>query len=190
MEHLNDRHSPALALRALHHLELRLRGVPSLRDRAPEVNAVRLAARSRSTPRRICRGAGVALGEALGDMPEGLGVCANVAVRRLEDLGDAAKVRDRAVVQRASVAGQLVALTRGVVEPRLREAGRERRAVGLAGARGVTVAGRGQHQQRAQGASYWLHGWSPSERNGTSPMSKASSSSRSHNTGIAVRSTR
>jgi hypothetical protein len=47
VEHLNDRHSPALALRALHHLELRLRGVPSLRDRAPEVNAVRLALRAR-----------------------------------------------------------------------------------------------------------------------------------------------
>lgn len=47
MEHLTDRHSPALALRALHHLELRLRGVPSLRDRAPEINAVCLALRAR-----------------------------------------------------------------------------------------------------------------------------------------------
>ncbi len=50
MEHLNDRHSPALALRALHHLELRLRGVPSLRDRAPAVYALRLAARLNAPP--------------------------------------------------------------------------------------------------------------------------------------------
>ncbi|MBL8618726.1 MAG: hypothetical protein JNM72_24145 [Deltaproteobacteria bacterium] len=39
MEHLNERHSPALAQRALHHLELRLRGVPTLGHLAPEIRA-------------------------------------------------------------------------------------------------------------------------------------------------------
>ena len=42
MEHLNERHSPALAQRALHHLELRLRGVPTLSHLAPEIRALRL----------------------------------------------------------------------------------------------------------------------------------------------------
>jgi hypothetical protein len=39
LEHLNERHSSALAQRALHHLELRLRGVPTLSDLAPETRA-------------------------------------------------------------------------------------------------------------------------------------------------------
>ncbi|MBL8617259.1 MAG: hypothetical protein JNM72_16740, partial [Deltaproteobacteria bacterium] len=42
MEHLNERHGPALAQRALHHLELRLRGVPTLSHLAPEIRALRL----------------------------------------------------------------------------------------------------------------------------------------------------
>jgi hypothetical protein len=39
LEHLNERHGPALAQRALHHLELRLRGVPTLSHLAPEIRA-------------------------------------------------------------------------------------------------------------------------------------------------------
>ncbi|MBL8614780.1 MAG: hypothetical protein JNM72_04125 [Deltaproteobacteria bacterium] len=42
MEHLNERHGPALAQRALHHLELRLRGVPTLSHLAPEIRALRI----------------------------------------------------------------------------------------------------------------------------------------------------
>jgi hypothetical protein len=42
LEHLDERHSPALAQRALHHLELRLRGVPTLSHLAPEIRALRL----------------------------------------------------------------------------------------------------------------------------------------------------
>jgi hypothetical protein len=42
LEHLNERHGPALAQRALHHLELRLRGVPTLSHLAPEIRALRL----------------------------------------------------------------------------------------------------------------------------------------------------
>jgi hypothetical protein len=39
LEHLNERHGPALAQRALHDLELRLRGVPTLSHLAPEIRA-------------------------------------------------------------------------------------------------------------------------------------------------------